>query len=626
MKRIVLFLLAIVFSNMQAMDYTVELGVNSEELPHLGQGDEITLVDSSGLTECTFEIVYHDAVYITIAFKGEAATKLLIVGIFLKDEQGKWDRGKLRIGVKRSETSFDSGFNSSYAFSLPKQRGIIQRNQIVYVKEIQEYFAKAHELLVHSRLIPEKRGKMPSIKSIPGTNGKGALVMPPVLVWDLKIMKSNIEAPKRASDFAYMNPESCLLERYPLVEEVIQPVINIGEMEVLPEELIYLILGFLKNNKQLVLRHVCRDWNNSLLNRKKHWRFNLRSIKRSNRSGSFESNDFYSFCEFIESLVERNPNRIFTISFMLCDRRFPHRKFVRLAKSTSRARKFNLTVRCSPRCISSPTVKEAAPYLENLRKAIIPYNVFLELNPQTLQTLHTLHLDCDRDSLDDRIIDKVPDLTNLQDLSFHCGSHAKLIEMAPYLKQLQALTVSLSSTSLPLRAEMIAAISDNLSDLKALRIKSWGQDGEEIIPIFEQCRGLRFLYLAGMGGFTDNTLYAIAENLPDLEVLTLGAREITDRGLRYLVERLGSKLKVLKIAYGDKLTDDSLGVIALHCSRLKRLRIDCVDGFTNSGVDVVLTGLPELRFFFIDHRRTRVTEEHIDLLRQKYPLVTIRKW
>eukprot|EP00058_Branchiostoma_floridae_P002534 XP_002588022.1 hypothetical protein BRAFLDRAFT_89008 [Branchiostoma floridae] len=111
---------------------------------------------------------------------------------------------------------------------------------------------------------------------------------------------------------------------------------------------------------------------------------------------------------------------------------------------------------------------------------------------------------------------------------------------------------------------------------------------------FSKFRELVCLRLNMCTGVTDQSLVAIATNVPSLEELSISqCHQVTDDGVTKVVKRL-QRLTFLDISCNDKLTNCTLASISQYCHCLQKLDVSLCSQMSHDALDKLQCHLPHL--------------------------------
>ncbi|CAH1248488.1 FBXL20 [Branchiostoma lanceolatum] len=133
-----------------------------------------------------------------------------------------------------------------------------------------------------------------------------------------------------------------------------------------------------------------------------------------------------------------------------------------------------------------------------------------------------------------------------------------------------------------------------LARLRVLDLSTCQQLSDLGITCAIRFRELVCLRLNMCTGVTDQSLVAIATNVPSLEELSISqCYQVTDEGVTTVVKRL-QRLTFLDISCNDKLTNRTLASISQHCLCLQKLDVSLCSQMSHDALDKLQYHLPHL--------------------------------
>ncbi|XP_066268803.1 F-box/LRR-repeat protein 20-like isoform X2 [Branchiostoma lanceolatum] len=133
-----------------------------------------------------------------------------------------------------------------------------------------------------------------------------------------------------------------------------------------------------------------------------------------------------------------------------------------------------------------------------------------------------------------------------------------------------------------------------LARLRVLDLSTCQQLSDLGITCAIRFRELVCLRLNMCTGVTDQSLVAIATNVPSLEELSISqCYQVTDEGVTTVVKRL-QRLTFLDISCNDKLTNRTLASLSQHCRCLQKLDVSLCSQMSHDALDKLQYHLPHL--------------------------------
>ncbi|XP_035660235.1 F-box/LRR-repeat protein 20-like isoform X2 [Branchiostoma floridae] len=134
----------------------------------------------------------------------------------------------------------------------------------------------------------------------------------------------------------------------------------------------------------------------------------------------------------------------------------------------------------------------------------------------------------------------------------------------------------------------------HLARLRVLDLSTCQQLSDLGITCAIRFRELVCLRLNMCTGVTDQSLVAIATNVPSLEELSISqCHQVTDDGVTKVVKRL-QRLTFLDISCNDKLTNCTLASISQYCHCLQKLDVSLCSQMSHDALDKLQCHLPHL--------------------------------
>jgi len=108
---------------------------------------------------------------------------------------------------------------------------------------------------------------------------------------------------------------------------------------------------------------------------------------------------------------------------------------------------------------------------------------------------------------------------------------------------------------------------------------------------------------------TDNVLWTLRTNCPQLRKVSILNCPITDEGVQALLEKRGLDIATLELSACDKLTDRTLDAIARYCRTIFELSIVACPHFTLPVFKNVLKSCQDLRHLDLHWGNKQVTDD-----------------